>query len=222
MKIIYFIAIVIIIYVIASRIKVVHIDSLEENLELTRDMNRQIRKDKMAVKSSLSDPDARGIRLPWKETFTAKTHSTYPVREFIGLIREQCLDSNYQFNVQNQPVTTRYPDKLADGPALQKIRSHINSWNNVLGQNSHFDLICLRPIMVKEVPSEFIIYLIAKIRYVNETIHLTLTYYGIIDEIDDFFDRKDSYYLKLIDMKSVPKQVFENLSTKTMESSKMI
>jgi hypothetical protein len=143
------------------------------------------------------------------------------VNDIIEKIKTKCANSNYQFNLPNLPVTTRYPSSWIDKRYLEFIRLDINKWNEMLfgsSRRNYLRLKELHPIMIMETEYDFIIVVIAKIWYSKLMIYLELRYYGKIEESDDFTN-DDDYYIQLIDIETLSKSDYKkyirNINDKT-------
>jgi len=135
----------------------------------------------------------------------------------IDLVKKQYLDNQYQFNVANRPITTRYfmSPKVAksntyrDNDYLRIIRKDIRGWNGIMGKNKNIFLDDLCLISITETDDEFIIKINARIMYLKNTIHLRLTYYGQIIRSDDFLNGgHDEYILQLVDMEPISQREY--------------
>lgn len=161
MKLAYFILIVIVIYAIASQIKVVHVDSLPDDhrqelndRKTVRSMlvNNYIKESKPQMdskpKSSIQLEDDRLNGLldkysseQFQSTDYKRNHQDLtgglPIlpnaSNLLYLIRSEYVDDQYKFNTPNLPVTTRNNGMRnpTDGKYLKFIKRDIDGWNEL-------------------------------------------------------------------------------------------
>lgn len=164
MKFIYFLIIVVIIYFIATQIKLVHIDSIPEEKKIEL-------KTKSKMRSMIMENHVKDKKKKTKETFNSDS-ATFGTNKLIGLtnkysadqynsrdykdnywdltqykpqlpnannlfylIRSEYRDEQFKFNISNQPVTTRYPSKDSEMED-KKYLKHIK--RNILQWNELF------------------------------------------------------------------------------------
>lgn len=226
MKLILFLLIIVVIYFIASRIKVVHSDllSTQEKKELD---------DRNKIRSMLMYNHIRCANSPQQtkpiENFSHSNSNEYSIdspqpiqkigiNEVLNMIKFEFLDKQYFFNMSNRPVATRNSNintKKEDKKYIKHIKNNINEWNQVLPLNSdHIKTMVIKPIFIKETDNEFVITVNAKLLYLNKTLHLQLTYYGKIEKTDDFLNGgTDTYILQLVNIKPITKFDFSQLIT---------
>jgi len=254
MKLIYFIVIILVIYFIASQIRVIHIDKLSP--EKKTELNNRSKARSMLIqnyikeenvdnagsisKSGFQFPDNRLVGLTDKYS-SEQFQSTNYKRNFqdltggyielpnasnlLFLIESEYIDDQYAFgdgqyvfNITNQPVTTRNPNRHTidqDAKYLKHIKKDIESWNELFYKyfqiNDQMIFVReLKPQFIMETTNEFVIQLMASIIYRRKSLHFNMTYYGQIDRADDFLNgMTDVYTLQLINIKPIPKSDFD-------------
>lgn len=210
MKLIIFIIIIGIIYLLATRIKVVHIDSLPTPQQ--KELNERTRLRNMLLTTY--------VRCPEKEeriqNMNNKINKIKPnVSHLIKLVRSKLVDQNYNFNFANLPVTSRYPSKdtsRSDGLYTMYIKKDIQSWSNKLfGKNKNSIQVSeIKLVSITETIKEFIIDANIILVYGGEEKFLKLRYYGVIQQSDDpFFGGNDEYYLQLTSVKEITEEEYE-------------
>lgn len=131
----------------------------------------------------------------------------------IADIKLKYADNQYRFNLANQPVTTRYPNRTTekkDEKYLKYVKKNIETWNRVYGKNEKLlSTKQIKLILVMETEREFLIKVNVQLIYLNKTMHLELTYYGQIEKTDDFLNGgNDIYTLQLIEIRPISKDNF--------------
>lgn len=130
-------------------------------------------------------------------------------------IKNNYLDDQYYFNKVNLPHTIRYPDKSTihiDTLYLKNVKRDIVKWNNILNKSEQLAIDSIKLLEIVETEAEYLLKVLALIKYGKYRMYLKLKYYGKIDKADDFFDgRKTKYSIKLVDIKSISEETFDNL-----------
>lgn len=251
MKLLLFLIIVLIIYLIATQIKVVHTNTLP--LEQRIDVENRAKIRSMLMHNHVKCHDHHGhgrhTRLNNLNTNTTKVdfnerinntkndyltkddyntnkidHNTNKVdhttkndylsiNKLLEKIKNEYLNLNYKFNIIGLPVTTRSVStnySYIDQKYIRHIRRNIKSWTiNV----DILEILEINPIFVEDTDSEFIIKVNVKLLYDNKTLHLALSYYGLIDKTDDFInDGSDVYILQLIEFNPINKSEYQQLN----------
>lgn len=199
MKLIPFIILIIVLYYIATQIKIVHIDHLKVNEEFRQELNTRSKLRSMLTYSHLKCPDTK----------TAKM-APPPISKLLELIKAEYLDSQYKFNISTLPVTVKYPNHYTQSDEARYVNSimaHIISWNDVLKKYYNIDdtLIHIQDIYITYIMAtakEAIVKAMVKLEYGRDTIQLQLTYYCVILKTDDF-EMPDEYVLQLTEMDKV-------------------
>ena len=216
MKLIIFLIIIVIIYYLATKIKVVHIDNLPPNNRKELVTRKKI-KDVLA--SSYVKDTSREERM---ENFVNNLQFDKPknlpknlpdAHKLVGIIRSEFVDSQYKFNIPNLPQSTRYCTKYTkklDDKYLEQIKKNINDWNEIF---NHEDVILIKgmnPIFVIETGAEFVIKVNVSLLYADKTMHLETEYYGQIEKCDDFLNGGvDSYIIQLVSIKPIKKSEYD-------------
>ncbi len=140
------------------------------------------------------------------------------------LLRSEYIDTEYirnkyRFNITNQPVTSRYPNKYTisqDKKYLSKIKKDIRSWNNIFRKYYHtdkklIDILDIKLIFITETDFEFVIQGMIKLSYKNKTMHFRINYYGQINKTDDFLNGgTNTYMLQLYNLQPISKSEFDS------------
>jgi hypothetical protein len=215
MKIVLFLIIIGIIYFAALQIKVVHVDTFT-------DQQKQELNDKLKIRSILfsnhfkcDKNDSCTNNFP--ETFSQFSDNSHDAGsstadELIEIINLKCVDSQYKFNIVNQPVTTRYPNKdteYINRKYIKYIKKNIKKWNKLKAIHKMIYIKKIIPLFVMETLNEFYMKVNIQLLYLNKTLHLQLTYYGQIEQLDDF-SKKDIYTLQLVEIKPLTKNEYVN------------
>lgn len=225
MKLILFLIIVLIIYFIASRIKIVHSKTLSDQEKKDFDERNRVRSLLMTNHIKCENIQDKDINKSEKfsnmnttsitNTFLTDDNKLPSIHELLDMIKEEFLDKKYYFNMANLPVTTRYSNyniKSKDKKYIKHIKNNINEWNEIFDDNQNSDKYIeikeIKPIFIKETENEFIITINTKLSYLQKTLHIQITYYGQIEENDDFINNDtetDTYILQLIQFKPIHK-----------------
>lgn len=220
MKLIIFLVIVIIIYYLATKIKVVHIDNLPPNNKKELVTRKKI---KDILTSSYVKDTSREERI---ENFVNNLEFDEPTnlsRNFpnacnlVDLIRKEFVDSQYKFNIPNLPQTTRYCTKYTkylDDKYLEQIKQNINDWNEIFNHKNIILIKGIKPIFVIETEAEFVIKVNISLLYLNKTMHLEAEYYGQIEKSDEFLNGGfDSYILQLVSIRPIKRSEYDTTPT---------
>lgn len=235
MKLLYFLIVIAIIYFIASKINVVHVNSLSDNHKNVLDTRSKIRSMLMSnnlvedpneskegfTQAELSEKyssrqfDSRNYKRDYYD-FTDDNDSLPSPNELVTLIKSEYTDVDYRFNAPNLPVTSRYPDSnnIMDKKYVKHISKDISRWNNLFKKYYSVDekLIVVNRVnlvFIKETESEFFVVVNAKISYINRSFYCELTYYGQIEKNDDFINgASDKFLLQLVSFKPIDKSNF--------------
>lgn len=236
MKLAYFVIIIIVIYVIVSQIKVVHINTLPDNHQKELSDRSKVRS--MLVNNYIKEEkpkhqfeEDRLIGLLDKyssEQFQSTDYKTNyqdlsggipelpNASNLMFLIKSEFVDDQYKFNTPNLPATTRNNGmtKPIDGKYLGFIRRDIDGWNvlfyKYFQSNKRYLIIKdIRILFVRETEDEFFITVNVSMMYRGRSIHFQLTYYGQKLKSDDFLNNPvDEYNLQLVDIKPIPRDDF--------------
>lgn len=202
MKILLFLVLLIFVYFIATQIKVVHVNTLPNGQRTEINNRNKIRSILMSnhIKCSTQNDSKKST-----------DNYLFNISDFIIAIRSKYLDNQHEFNVANQPVTTRYPNqntKLIDDKYIYHIKKNIRSWNKT------FETIYInniKPVLIIETLNEFIIKLNTKLYYQKKILYFELIYYGKIERSDDFFNGNyDIYALQLTNIKPITSVEYNN------------
>lgn len=200
-ELIIFILVVIILFFLIKNIRVIHIDTLpyKDKLEL---------KKKYSIKSD-SDYVQSSNNISNKSKILSTDY-------LISLVKSNNINYNYQFNLANLPVTTRYPSTLVDKKCIEFIKSDIDGWNQLFSQNSNtkyrvLSVVEIYPFLMMETENEFIIIVVAKILYFQKMLYFRLKYYGKIELSDDFTNH-DLYHMQLISIFPISKLEYERIN----------
>ena len=218
MKLILFLIIIIIIYYVATKIKVVHIDSLPPNNK-NELITRKKLKDVLTTSYIKDDNTSKNLRiesfvndLEFDTTSVQKpnahnAYKAYNAYDVLNNIKEEFLDDQYKFNIPNLPQTTRYCTKYTahiDNKYVEQIKRNINDWNETISIQG------IKPIFIIEAGKEFVMKINVSLLYANKTMHLELEYYGQIERSDDFLNGGfDSYILQLVSIKPIKKSEYD-------------
>lgn len=247
MKLIYFIIVILIIYFIATQIQCMHLNSMPIDKQIEINKKHQIKSivsPTGVIDYSIKRPIHIGTKtIPifednqfightdkylseqfqstnYKQNYWDLTEDKIELpnaSNLFVLIRSEYVDEKYAFNIPNQPVTTRYPNRNtlhADSKYLQHIKKDINSWNELFYKyyqtyQNILQVKSITPIFVMETLNEFVITVNVSLIYLGKTIHFQLTYYGQIDKNDDFFNgATNKYYLQLVNIKPITKSEY--------------
>lgn len=230
-KLILFLIIIAIIYFVASKTKVVHLNTLpsDERKELDKRSKMKLAsknhfrcKDHHVEKFTNLDDN----RKLYRHSVQNRRNSFMDARKLLTLIRNEYLDTQYKFNIPNLPVTSRCPNnntKIIDREYVWRIRSNIENWNKILRKNGSNNLIHvndMRIIFIMETSNEFIINTIVALSYAGKTLHLKLSYYGHIERSDDFINGgEDVYSLQLTEIKPVSKSEYQKLNKSKIKAN---
>jgi hypothetical protein len=141
------------------------------------------------------------------------------VTDLYQLIRSEYVDDQYRFNISNQPVTTRSPNKntvYQDNMYLKHIHRDIQGWNELFykyyqDNRPLIDVNDLRPTFVMETSNEFLITVYCKIKYIKTNIFFELKYYGQITRSGEFLNGgSDTYILQLVRITPISNALFDN------------
>lgn len=231
MKLIIFLVIVVIIYYLATKIKVIHIDKVhpENKKELT---------DRKKIKDALTYSYIKCIdkQKPNKNIVSIENFENIILRDddadcintnapkknskwlpdacsLVDIIREEFVDSQYKFNVPNLPRNTRYCNKYTkqlDNKYLKQIKLNINEWNELFYQNNIIMVKNMKPIFIIETETEFVMKVNVSLLYQEKTMHMELEYYGQIEKCDEFLEGGcDSYILQLVSIRPIRKSEYD-------------
>lgn len=148
---------------------------------------------------------------PLAETSNQLIHQFPRKNELIHLIKKNYLNPKYYFNLPNKPSNTRYPlfqQLPQDIKYLKYIKEDINQWNKILEQQNIF-VYNIKPIVIVETENEFLIKINVKLSYCDKFLYLQLSYYGVMDKTDDFFDNNgNTISLQMIGIDEITKQEY--------------
>jgi hypothetical protein len=231
MKLIYFLLILLIFYFIATRIQVIHESTLSPTEQYVARLQKSHPTDNICSEKSdvpaseifnnqVSSVDSRNYMLnPYDTVVDKDLGLDLPdANGLILLVKNDYQDLQYRFNVPNQPVTFRYPDRNTvhkDSKYLRYIKKEILTWNNIFEKyyDTHkkfIKVLDMKPIVVEETESEFKIKLNVALSYRQKMLYLQLGYYGQIEKSDDFLNGgRDIYILQLYDVRQISKADFE-------------
>lgn len=208
MKLIIFLIVVAIIYFIATRIKVTHLNKLAPNEKKEIENRNKIRNLILYNHVKTSDDMVNSNQT---EQFSLSIDDSPNINELFSQIKDQFLDQKYYFNLSTQPVTSRYLGhnlSKKDKKYLKHIKNSILEWNQLLDKK----LIKIKeiiPIFIKETEDEFVITVNVRISYHKKMLYLSLVYYGKNQRSDDFINHpQDTYVIQLIDLKVISKNDF--------------
>lgn len=222
MKIIIFLIIIVILYFIATQIKLIHIDTLSDKQQ--NEINTKSRLKYMLTSDHIKCDDKIHNMHNKNEFFNLQSRNqcndniNLPSgKHLFHLIKSNYLDNQYQFNIANQPTITRYYNQNmtnTDNKCLEYIRKNIRKnillWNKIFENKKIIEINTINPIFIIETSNEFIIKTNVSLIYRNKTMHLQLTYYGQIKISDDFLnDGKDTYILQLTDIQPLKKSDYD-------------
>jgi hypothetical protein len=139
------------------------------------------------------------------------------ISNLVFLIKSEYADVDYRFNVPNQPVTMRYPNRNTseqDAKYIKYIRRDIEQWNDLFKKYYQTDkklikINGIRLLFIRETTNDFVLTSNVSLSYLGKTLHCELTYYGQIERNDDFLNgATDMYTLQLVTIKPISKSEF--------------
>lgn len=191
MKIIYFILIIVFLYLLFSKVSVVHITEVPTG--------------KLAPLKVVShSPQNNLVSETTKNKFNHSEVKDQPKEqikeEFVNIIDiiKEDIDDDYYFNLPNTPVIHRrgvQGEEMKDRVYIKLIKNSIKSWPNV-------SLVEMKIVAVKETENEALITVLVHLRYNKKRIYFKLVYYIATNLIDGFFE-KDRHITKLVDVTEV-------------------
>ena len=239
MKLAYFIIIVIIIYAVASQIKVVHVESLPAIHKQEVDKRSKIRsmlvnnniKEENPSSKKLTEDKLEGLLDKYSSEQFQSTDYKRNRQDLTGglpvlpnssnllyLIRSEYVDEQYKFNMANLPVTTRNNSgkpNATDRKYLKFIGRDIDGWNELFykyfqSTGKYLHTRDIKILFIRETEDEFFLTVNVFMLYLKRTIHFQLTYYGQKLRSDDIINEPDDEYnLQLVDIKPIPKSDFD-------------
>lgn len=211
MKLLIFLIVVIAIYFIATRIKLVNIDSLPTE-------DRKALKKRQKMRSIVRHNHAKcendkpvDIIEPFSP-IDNRIDKTLSSNSILNTIYDEYLDPNYRFNIATKPETYRKIDlnSYQDKKYMKHIKNNILNWNNLFKK----DLIKIKtitPTFINEASDEFVLSSNVALVVNNDIVLLGLTFYGKIDRTEDHLDGGyDKYIIQLVEMKPVDPDIFDN------------
>ena len=158
MKIILFLLIIVVIYLLATRIKIVHSNTLSNEEKKELDDRNKIRSmlmsnhircttPKSLEKFGQIDSEEYSINSDSARNTSSKNNTMLieknkqlsvpkeSANKLLDMIRSEFLDTQYFFNMASQPSTTRCPNKNTikkDKKYIKHIENNIKEWNNFL------------------------------------------------------------------------------------------
>jgi len=210
MKLLIIIIIIIVIYFVLTKIKVVHIDALpdhhrEEVANRTKIRSMLLHNHIKTVDNVESYPN-KNIEKFSQHISSGSNNQPLSGKKLFKTIKLKYLDTNYKFNISNQPVTSRYPSEASahlDKKYLKQIKNNISGWNKLIKLRE------LKLIFVMETEKEFVAKANVELVYMEKTLHLQLMYYGQIKISDDYLDWNSvTYELQLTDIKPILKKEY--------------
>jgi hypothetical protein len=222
LKLILFLVIIVVIYFLASKIKIIHADTLSHQEKKELDDRNKIRSLLMSNHIRCANPTTnQNVVEKFDQSNTMTSTSEYSINtesnhkldadEILEIIRNKFLDRQYFFNMATLPVTMRYANTNVRGKYIKHIKNNIGKWNKVLSSlgSEQIEPIEIKPIYIEETEDEFVILANVKLLFLNKTLHLQLTYYGKIEKPDDFLNGDiDIYVLQLVGIKPISKNEF--------------
>ena len=235
MELFIFLIIILVIYFVATQIQVVHSSQIpaKERVNI-RGKNKPNKNDSTKMNP---DEDPKGSSYDYRKLFMSDPSvpsgaNTYDYTkdyydfyvdpaepdhlpntdDLFTLIRNEYVDSQFRFNIVNQPVTTRRFNRInadLDSKYTKQISKNINSWNDLFEKyftikKRPIKVVDIKPLVVMETTNEFVIKVNVAITYTKQPIYYLLTYFGQIDKTGDFFgDGIDIYTLQLVDIKQI-------------------
>lgn len=214
MKIIYFILILIFLYLLFTRVKVVHISEVPENKlapikvipnntaknMLEETSNNKINKIPQSINNTSNNTINKIPQLVSNapiEPFKVQ-ESNHNWNDILSLIKSDEMNDDYYFNLPNLPVMHRNKTNSKDHAYTKLIRNNIKSWNNLFNGDK-IKIIELKIVNIKETEDEAIIIVLTHLSYGKKHIYLKLSYYIILNRLDDLFE-SDRYHTQMIDI----------------------
>jgi len=236
MKLIIFLLVILIIYLIVTNVKVVHSDTFSATEKKILDDRDKVRSmllynhipcSKVDQKNQTNQTPQNKLlenyqSLSHTDSFSDSNNDDLPTGlELVKLITNEYYQPKYLFNIATKPVTTRYPNpynQRKDKKYLKYIKENIRDWNDLLPTNKKLiKIVGVKLIFVKETENEFVVDANVKLLYQNQTIHLNVSYYGNIEYSDDFLNEVASTcYLQLVRLKIISPIEYD--STKIREN----
>ncbi len=228
MKLLLFLIIILIIYLLAINIKVVHTSTMPIVEKKEVEDRHKIRKmlTNNHIKTFDNYDDQQTFNYQQIEKFTPiiapdhKNDKLPTAKKLLSMIKSEFLIDSYLFNIANLPVTTRHPSSdsvMKDKKYKKYIEKSIEEWNEILDDN-YLSIKYISLFFIKETASEFVIMSNNKLLYQNKSLHLQTTFYGTFNKNDDFINGgSDTWTLQLVDIKPITKTDFDsslNLSKK--------
>lgn len=215
MKLVYFFLIVIVIYLVASNVKVVHMSELssEEQNELinrskVRSMliNSHIKSDLQKKRFSSEQKNSRDYKHDQQDL--SIDHNEVPsMIDLIELVKSKYLSSFYRFNVANRPTTT---STTCSKQIRDLVMNEMEGWNSLVSNSQ--DLLVIKDfkcIYVIEAGDEFSVKGMASAMYLGRTAHFRVCYYGkLYRSLDQLQMDNDVYEMQLTELALIPKNEF--------------
>lgn len=212
MKLIIFLIIVVIIYFIATQIKVVHITTLPTK-ERTELENKNKLKE-MLKPSYIKSFENKENTIPQQENFQKQIKNTKEQNSdsLLSIIRSNHLDPNYQFNIANSPINLMnlHKDNMHYDKYKKYITKEINSWKKIYKNN--FQVFNIEPIYIAETLDEFLVKANANINFYGKSLFVQVVYYGMVERSDDPFNTCDKYKLQLVGIKKISRSEYSTIT----------
>lgn len=207
-----FILFLLVIYLIASQIKVYHVSSLpkKQRLELEK---RNDARSKLLKNHILVDGDDK------KEEFKTLPTKNNPFSEYpypldlVNLIKEEYGTDQYRFNDANLIVSYKYNDN--NTVYTNRILREMNSWNRLFPKYYDTNKILLivngvNVVSIQETEADAVVTAVGSYNYLSRTMHVKMIFYVEILRTDDILTNGQStYILHLIDIKPVRKEEYD-------------
>lgn len=205
MKIVFFLIIIIIVYILALQIKVVHIKSLPEQDRNELKMKSKLKeimytnsiKSKNKLFNNYQNRYDLPVRVDLTNSDTLDINDLPDVTNLIELIKNEFVDSDFKFNISNLPVTTQNCNKFTcknDKYIVKNIREYILKWNELFDNNPIIKILEIKPIFIMKTEREFFVKSFVKLFYNNRSLHLEVVYYAESDKGDDYDSWSDTSY----------------------------
>lgn len=210
MRFLLFLIIIIVIYFVATQIRIVQLDSSPDKKNQKESYQ----------KSQIEKPPSK---IPCHNVSKTRIIEG-SARDLLRRIKNEYLDTEYHYNLSNQPSVTRYPsnDRYSkDRKYLKYIRDSINSWNEICDKRKKMFVQKLIPIIITETEDEFVITVRAKMIFCGKFLHLELSFHGIVLRSDDF-DQDDSCEIQLVNIKPISRIIFDDTNQNPKEYNPFI
>ena len=205
-------AIIIVLYFVFTRINVVHIDKLKDHVDNPEHLEQYIQtKNQQPVVPKIklgSEKITSEINLSEGFDNVSESESCEPdAAELIEYIEEEHLERDYCFNLDNNPVSTKYPSNLSK-IEIKRYKKLIGNDISTWLDDSYFSGLNIKSIdilFVKEADVEYYVRANVKLEYLAKMLCLEIAYYMKKDILDDFLSggNNHGYELQLIDIKPI-------------------